>query len=240
MLVKHSLFVSVLTLGAAFGAGLTPYAPECEARSNPVGIDVARPRLSWKLKSDQRGDTQTAYQILVARAPEKLAPGRADLWDSGRVRSAETAWVPYGGAGLQPFKRYWWKARVWGGAGEASSWTEPAQWTMAVLDSDPWETSWIAAPDPVLKSGPLPIFRKGISIDRPLRRALVFICGVGSHELRVNGAKAGDHVLAPAWTNYRESVMYESFDVTKLLKTGANALGVLLGNGFFNVPGAAM
>ncbi len=127
--------------------------------------------------------------------------------------------------------------RVWGGAGTESAWTEPAEWTMAVLDSSPWETSWIAAPDPVLKSGPLPIFRKEISIDRPLRRALVFVSGVGFHELRINGAKVGDHVLAPAWTNYRETVMYESFDVTTLLKPGANALGVLLGNGFFNIPG---
>lgn len=237
MSIKHLLLTVALTFHAAFGAGLTPLQLECEARTNPLGIDVQHPRLSWKLKSSERGQAQTAYQVLVASAPDKVAPGRADLWDSGRVSSAETAWIAYGGAPVRSYQRCWWKVRVWGASGVASAWSEPAEWTMAVLDPDPWKASWIALPDLRLRPGPLPIFRKEITLERPLRRALAFVSGVGFYELRINGTKVGDHVLAPAWTNYRQTVLYETFDVTALLKSGANALGVLLGNGFYNVPG---
>jgi hypothetical protein len=108
---------------------------------------------------------------------------------------------------------------------------------MAALDPGAWKAGWIAHPDHSLRSGPLPIFRKEVVINRPLRRALAVVCGVGFHELRINGVKAGDHVLAPAWTNYRATVLYEMLDVTALMKPGANALGVLLGNGFYNVAG---
>ncbi len=107
--MRHVLVVAWLSLGAAFGAGLTPYGLECEARRNPMGIDSPRPRFSWKLKSDERGQLQTGYQIVAASAPEKLAPGVADWWDSGRVASSETAWIAYGGAGLRSFQRGWWK-----------------------------------------------------------------------------------------------------------------------------------
>jgi len=108
---------------------------------------------------------------------------------------------------------------------------------MAAPDPAALKAGWISHPDHSLRSGPLPIFRKEVVISRPLRRALAVICGVGFHELRVNGVKAGDHVLAPAWTNYRATVLYETLDVTALMRTGANAIGVLLGNGFYNVAG---
>jgi hypothetical protein len=224
-------------MGATFGAGLTPYGLECEARRNPIGVDVAPPRLGWKLRSGERAQRQTAYQILVASAPAKLVPGQADLWDSGRVNSAETAWIPYGGAALRSCQRSCWKVRVWDSSGVASDWSEPAEWTMAVLDPKQWKGFWIAQRNPSLRSGPLPIFRKDVTLDRPLRRALAFLSGMGFHELRINGTKVGDHVLAPAWTNYRGTVLYEAFDVTPMLKPGTNTLGVLLGNGFYNVAG---
>jgi hypothetical protein len=228
----RALVVAWISMGAAFGAGLTPYGLECEARRNPAGIDSPRPRLSWKLNSDERGQLQTAYQIVAGSAP-----GAADWWDSGRVASSETAWIAYGGASLRSFQRGWWKVRVWDRAGAVSAWSEAAEWTTAVLDARDWKASWIAHPDRSLRAGPLPIFRKEIVIDRPLRRAVALICGLGFHELRINGAKVGDHELEPAWTNFRETVLYESFDVTALLKSGANAIGVLLGNGFYNVAG---
>jgi len=235
--MRHALVVAWLSLGTALGAGLTPYELESEARRNPTGIDSPRPRLSWKLKADKRARQQTAYQILAASAPEKLLPGAADLWDSGRVASSQTAWIAYGGASLRSFQRCWWKVRVWDNSGAASAFSEPAEWTASVLDPRDWKASWIAHPDRSLRAGPLPIFRKDVAIDRPLRRALVLVAGLGFHELRINGAKVGDHELAPAWTNFRETVLYESFDVTPLVKSGANAIGVLLGNGFYNVAG---
>ncbi|MBI5083105.1 MAG: family 78 glycoside hydrolase catalytic domain [Acidobacteria bacterium] len=218
-------------------ASIRPYALECEARRNPVGIDVERPRLSWKLVSEESDQRQSAYEVHVASSVALLGAGRADIWQSGRVASVENAWIPYGGAGLNSLTRYWWKVRVWDGGGRPSEWSEPAEWTTALVNPAGWRAAWIAHPDHSLRSGPLPMFRKDVTIDRPVRQALALIAGVGFHELHINGAKAGDHVLAPAWTNYRATVMYETFDVTTMVKPGTNAIGVMLGNGFYNVAG---
>jgi hypothetical protein len=202
--MKPILFVLAL-LTPAFAAGLTPYGLETEARVTPVGIDVPRPRLSWKLESPDREQKQTAYRVLAATSAEKLAQGEADLWDSGRVASEETAWIAFAGAPLHSFQGVWWRVRVWDVAGTASAWSAPAEFTMAVTDPKDWHASWIAYPESKLSSGPLPIFRKEVSLSATPTRALVFISGLGFHELRINGAKVGDHVLAPAWTNYRDS-----------------------------------
>jgi hypothetical protein len=206
------------------GAPLAPYSLECEARRNPIGIDNPSPRLSWKLVADE----QSAYQIQVG-----TTPAAGDVWDSGNVSSPETA------ASLprpaEPFRRYWWRVRVWNPAGEASAWSEAQEWTQ--VSNSGWKGGWISHPDGSLRSGPLPIFRKEIRVAKPVRRALALIAGMGFHELRINGAKVGDHVLAPAWSNFRASVYYETFDVTPQLHPGANAIGIMLGNGFYNVAG---
>ena len=232
--MKRAVLLLLLSLPAA---ALDPYSLECEARSNPVGIDTPRPRLGWKLKSPTQNDRQAAYQILAATSLEKLAPGQADLWDSGRVSSNETTSIPYSGAALKPFQRVFWKLRVWDAAGQPSPFTPPASFTTALLDPSQWRAAWITHPDTSLRSGPLPLFRKQIEIDKPLHSAIALVSGAGFHEFRVNGAKVGDHVLAPAWTNYRASMLYEAFDITSLLQPGPNVLGVLLGNGFYNVAG---
>jgi hypothetical protein len=226
-----------LSVAVASAATLAPYGLECEARTNPVGVDASRPLLSWKLKSAKNGDRQTAYQVLVASTPEKLAEGAADVWDSRRSASSDSLPVAYSGAALRSLRRYHWKVRVWDAAGQASAWSDPAEWTTALVAPDAWRAGWITHPDHALRSGPLPIFRKQFSIDKPLRRALVLASGLGFHELHINGARVGDHVLAPAWTNYRATVLYEAYDVTALVRQGPNAIGVMLGNGFYNVAG---
>jgi hypothetical protein len=230
-------YALLLCAAVSYGADLTPYALECEARHDPVGIDVSAPRLGWKLKSGQRGDRQTAYQIVAASTAEKLSAGQADIWDSGRVSSPETTWIAYAGPALRPFQRYWWKVRVWDGSGRPSTYSETAAWTMSILTAADWKAAWISPPDHSLRSGPLPLFRKEFTLDKPVRQAIALVAGMGFHELRLNGAKAGDHVLAPAWSNFRATVYYEGLDVTPLLRAGANAIGVTLGNGFYNVAG---
>lgn len=235
--MKYLHVFSLCFIVSALGTGVTPYALECEARRNPAGIDAASPRLGWKLESGERGQRQTAYQILVASSREKLAAGQPDVWDSGRVGSAETTWIAYGGPALRSFRRYWWTVRVWDGAGQQSACSEPASWTTSILSPSEWKAAWISHPDHSLRSGPLPLFRKEFTIDKPVRHALALIAGVGFHELHLNGTKVGDHVLAPAWSNFRATVYYETFDVTAKLEQGANAIGVMLGNGFYNVAG---
>jgi hypothetical protein len=237
MVARWFIAATALSFGSAWAAGLTAYQLECGARRDPVGIEAANPRLSWKLNSDNRGDSQTAYEILVAGSAAKLRSGVGDLWGSGRVASSETAWVPYAGAPLRSFQHCWWKVRVWSALGGASAWTEPAEWTMGITDVRDRKGGWISTPTNVLRSGPMPLFRHEFVVNRPLRRALAFVSGLGFDELRIDGAKVGNDVLAPAWTNFRETVYYESYDVTKLLRPGANAIGVMLGNGFYNVVG---
>ncbi|MBL0160427.1 MAG: family 78 glycoside hydrolase catalytic domain [Bryobacterales bacterium] len=223
------LLLFLIAGAAVAGAAIMPYALECEARRNPMGIDSAQPRLGWKLKSAEQNQSQSAYQIVVAG-------DAGEVWDSGRVASAETTWIGYSGKPLASFQRYRWKVRVWDAKGVPSEYSDAAEWTMSIAGSD-WRARWISHPDHVLRSGPLPLFRKEVMLEKPLRRAIVLVAGVGFHELRINGSKVGDHVLAPAWTNYRATVNYETFDVTAELKPGANALGVMLGNGFYNVAG---
>ena len=197
--MKRAALFLLLSLPAA---AIEPYALSCEARVNPAGIDTAQPRFGWKLKSTTDAARQTAWQILAATSLEKLSANQPDLWDSGRVASPESLWIPYAGKPLQAFQRVHWKVRVWDAAGRPTD-SQPASFLTALLDPAQWRGAWIVHPGTALRSGPLPLFRKQFDLDKPVRQAVVLVSGAGFHELRINGAKVGDHVLAPAWTNYQ-------------------------------------
>ncbi len=371
----------------------------CEYRSSPLGVDETAPRLSWTLKGsggDERGVVQAAYRILAARDPALLGTGRADLWDSGKVASARSFDVRYGGLPLASLQACHWKVKVWDGEGRESPWSETVSWTMGLLSPSDWEAKWIgrnplldpwllpwiwypegkpakwapegavvfrrrfslpaervreavflvAAEDsfeicvngaaagrgggrkrphefgvaPLLRPGPnlialravnsspspagiagrllvrfagkadplvvpldrewragrpaaggwekeecadadwppaaevsawssspwgtpemadnpLPIFRTEFSAGTSARRAILCVCGLGHYELRLNGEKVGDRLLDPGWTNYWRTCLYSTYDVTALIRPGRNALGLMLGNGMFNVRG---
>lgn len=378
----------------------------CEYRVNPVGLDLACPRMSWVLISEQRGQQQTAYQILVASSPETLARDRGDLWDSGKVGSSQSAQVSYGGKPLTSRLRAWWKVRAWDRAGKPSAWSRPAYWEMGLLSRSDWQARWIAdtasmtnfvrrdplngyhsevasradtakwvgvdlgaprsfdavrlfparpydfqpdtpgflfprrfrlevaqqpdfsdarvlvdrtagerernpgtnAPryrfpqatgrfvrllvtelpkrdgtnfafalaemevlsgetnlaqktkvlasdsieggawaklnltDGVLVSvppgggpGTLPAMmtRKEFKVLQPVRRAMAYVTALGLYELHLNGQRVGEQLLAPEWTSYRKRVQYQAYDVTRLLRPGENAIGALLGEGWY-------
>ena len=228
--------LSFLLFGSLLSAGLKPVHLECEARTNPLGIDTPRPRLSWILESADNGQRQLAYRILVASRPELLRPGQADLWDSGEVSSAETLNLEYAGHALASDQRCFWQVQVRDRTGEWTT-SETAEWTMGLLAPSDWHASWIGIDNGPLVSGPLPLFRKEFEVQRPLRRAVLHVAGLGQHEVTLNGAPVSDHLFAPAWSDYYKRIYYETFDVTALLKTGANAAGVMLGNGMYNVVG---
>lgn len=148
-----ALMSLVLPSAARAAAVLTPEELRCEYRSNPLGIDVEKPRLSWQLRSAdpaQRGQRQSAYQILVASAPQWLEAGTGDLWDSGKVASDETSQIVYAGKPLASNQRAFWKVKVWNGAAEEGGWSEPAQWSAGLLKSEDWKAKWIGfdAPAP--------------------------------------------------------------------------------------------
>jgi alpha-L-rhamnosidase len=302
-----------------------------EYRVNPLGIDVAKPRLSWVLEDDERGQKQTAYQILVASTPEILAKDQGDLWDSGKISSDQSIQVEYGGKPLESRAACHWKVRVWDAEGEVSDWSAPALWTMGLLKSEDWQAQWIgfdevgkvtptreaeladkghkitikkalygvkgnhakqiditeklqahvdaghlslkvtnefAGQDPApgekkmldaqwlvedwaagsnvmedsicdLTIGrsktylPAPYFRKDFDVSSRVKRAIVYATAQGVFELTLNGQRVGDEVFMPGWTDYRKRIYYRAYDVTDLLKEGPNAIGAILGDGWF-------
>jgi len=222
-------------------AGLSVSDLRCEYRVDPLGVDAARPRLSWVLASPRRGEVQTAYRVIVARSLEALAADRGDLWDSGRIASADSLSIAYAGAPLAAGLACYWKVRAWDRDGQPSAWSAPARWEMALLRPEDWTARWIGDGKPLperdedfYKEDPAPLFRKEFDAPRRIRRARLYITGLGYYEASINGTRVGDRVLDPGWTNYAKRVFYSVYDVTGLLKPGSNCLGVMLGNGWYN------
>jgi len=208
-----------------------------ESLNNPFGIDVQNPRLSWKIKSENRNIEQTAYQIIVASSIEKLAKNEGDFWNSGKVQSNKSVNVIYSGNALKKLDNCYWKVKVWTINGE-SEWSNVAQWIMGFLNYKDWTNKWIgfdkAFPGEKVEEIPrlaARYFRKEFQVKKEIKRASAHIMGLGWYELYINGKKTGDYVLSPSPTDYTKNVKYNSFDVTQLLKEGGNAIGVVLGSG---------
>lgn len=225
----------------ARGAELRVGNLKCEYRENPLGVDTLQPRLSWQLESEVRGQRQTAWQILAATSPGRLAEDRADLWNSGKVASEHSIHVPYAGKPLRSGQRVYWKVRAWDKAGRASNYSQAGWWEMGLLEPADWKAAWITrprsgAPVPAEPFGehPAPLFRKEFALRKKISRARIYLSGLGYYELRLNGRRVGDHVLDPGWTTYSKRVLYSVYDVTGQLRRGPNAVGVMLGNGWFN------
>lgn len=152
----------ILTLGAVLLAGVCSAAVatknlRCEYLTDPLGIDAASPRLSWVLTSNQRGEKQTAYQILVASSPKLLKNDQGDLWDSGKVASDENAQIVYGGKPLASRQNCYWKIRAWDAAGKPGAWSDVAQWQMGLLQPADWKAKWIAAKAPAASTTNAPL-----------------------------------------------------------------------------------
>jgi len=289
----------------------------CEYLNDPQGIDVASPRFSWILESTQRGEAQSAFQILVASSEKTLRQDQGDLWDTGKVISDASAQVVYQGKPLQSRQTAFWKVRAWDRNGKPGRWSSTAQWQMGLLNPSDWQAKWIIAKNPVnsstsplvirravykpveglggadvtaalnklVKNGrlnlvvnnpnlggdpaqnrvkvlqvdyelgdksfskeinenqtlsipetatALPYFRKSFELTQPVVRAVLYASALGLYEVKLNGKRVGNHVLAPDWTDYRKRVQYQTYDVTKLLKRGANAIGAQLANGWYS------
>lgn len=246
----------------------------CEYLVNPLGVDVAKPRLSWKLESNQRGQKQAAYCVLVASSRDKLDKNTGDLWDTGKVKSNQSLNVIYGGELLESRQRYFWKVRVWDSSGRESIWSKPACWGMEILDQNQWQGAWIQSDlflydyqvelkkvaghelevEKMENGGDIRVRGKEVrkmtaeiteapavwmrkefqSEDKKLRKATLFISGLGLYEAYINGRKINDHLVNVAPHDFSKTVPYHVHDVTDFIEKGENALGVILGNGYFN------
>jgi len=230
--------LSVLGLSdlvSASDGNLIPTDLRCENMQSPLAVREKQPHLSWKLQSSMRGQHQTAYQVLVASSMKNLNKDKGNLWDSKKVSSDETIQIPYKGSTLKSSQQVFWKVRVWDKDDKVSAWSKPETFSMGLLGAKDWKAKWITANR--TDKDPLPIFRKPIKLGKSVKRAIVHICGLGHYELSINGWRVGDHVIDPGWTNYRKTCLYSTYDVTDMLQKGDNVLGVMLGNGMYNVPG---
>ena len=230
VLVVFTIFASIFLAN-----GINIQNLRCEYLTNPPCIDVVSPRLSWILESPQRGERQTAYQVIVSSTKKKLSENQGDLWSSGKVDSDQTIQLEYAGKPLKSGMSCFWKVRIWNSAGKVSEWSKPAFWTMGFLDSEDWKAKWIGVHDPEPSEWARPRYlRKTFQVGQSVRRATVYVSALGLYELRLNGQHVGDHLLTPEWTNYNKRVQYQSYDVTRLVRAGANALGAILGNGWYS------
>ncbi|MBN1348801.1 family 78 glycoside hydrolase catalytic domain [candidate division KSB1 bacterium] len=214
----------------------------CEYLKNPLGIDTRKPRFSWEVQSDVRGRKPAAFQILVATSKENLSAGKSDVWDSGKVVSDRLVNIGFGGKTLCSRTRYFWNVRWWNAEDEVSPFSEIAFFETGLLNERDWQARWITMPDydtsgkstaPDVTSDAMYLagyFRKEFSVQKNIRRARAYICGLGYCEFRLNGKKVGDHVLDPGWTDYQQLALYSTYDITSAILE-ENAAGVILGNG---------
>ena len=248
-----------LTYVPAHGSScqIAPSRLTCEMMEAPNCVDAANPVLSWinnPINTEIKGAGQSAYRIRVAYSRENLA--KAELWDSKKVNSDESVFIPYQGKPLSSGRLVWWQVKVWDTNGKASQWSEPTCWRTGIMDPKEWCATWIGAPwhdeweDK--NTSPAPYFRKEINLNKKVKSAIAFVTGLGYFEFYVNNKKIGDEVLVPNFTNYTKRpdlpklsiaiednfrdyrVMYLTYDITSELQQGVNNLGMLVGNGWYN------
>ncbi|NIA31791.1 MAG: alfa-L-rhamnosidase, partial [Actinobacteria bacterium] len=221
-------------------SSLHPVALTCEYLKNPLGIDVQQPRFFWKLESEQNGAKQSAFRIIVSGSRDNLDKGNGEMWDSGKIKSDKTIQIVYAGKPLETGTYYFWKVQVWDQDNAESAWSESAFFSMGMLHPNDWKAQWIGAPpekpyqgkgDPPIP--PSPLLRKSFALSQKVKRAMVYVTALGDYELRLNGTKVGDHVLAPEWTDYLKRIQYQTFDVTKMLSPGENVVAAILGDGWY-------
>ena len=198
-----------------------------ENLSNPLSIDTDKPRFSWAISSDKKNVRQTAYQIIVCN-------DKNELWNTGKVMSDEQLWIPYQGETLKSGMQCTWKVKVWTTAGE-SAWSEEANFGIGLLKESHWTGRWIGLGQmmPGEQRGlhtrlAARYVRKEFEVDKPVRRAVAYVAGIGLHEFSVNGFAFNREVLLPMPTDYRKTVLYNTYDITSVLKE-RNCVGLVLG-----------
>ncbi|NBC67258.1 MAG: hypothetical protein GVY07_16575 [Bacteroidetes bacterium] len=246
-LFRYSFFILLLIwdVSNSDAQSLRPADLRTQYSENPLGIDEKQPGFSWKLQSQpgERGKEQTAYRILVASDEALLARKEGDIWDSGKINSDETIQIPYDGPALRSSKRYYWSVSVWDQDGRQSEYSDTAWFETGLFGTEDWKAVWISAlsghdgvlnPEQIPEPLPAPHFRKGFRMEKNVTSARLYISGLGYYKAFLNGQRIGNHILDPAVTRYDKTVLYETYDVTKMVREGRNALGVILGTGWYN------
>ncbi|RPI02431.1 MAG: alpha-L-rhamnosidase [Calditrichaeota bacterium] len=228
------ILVLLTTFGSSYAALRVDHL-KCEYKTNPVGIDVDHPRLSWQIQADRKAVTQSAYEIRVAATQKDVIVGKNLMWNTGRVKSNQSIQVVYEGPALESRRRVYWQVRIWDNKNIKSEWSEPAYWEAGLLKKNDWKADWISADvqEDVNVSSPAHMLRKTFTVKGQVENARLYITSLGLYQAEINGKTVGDEVLTPGWTAYQDHVQYQTYDVSFLLKTGANTLAVTLGDGWY-------
>ena len=229
------MIVQPLALVASVLAQVTVGELRVEYLTNPIGIDVVQPRLSWRIASARRNTMQAAYQIQVASREASFAGGANLLWDSGKVGSDTSVFVEYRGPATVSRTRYYWRVRVWDTNGRTSPWSPVAFWETGLLQPADWTARWIGPPPTTSDSlpSPSPLLRRSFQVAERVRSARLYVTSLGLYEAYLNGQRVGDQLFTPGWTSYRRRLQYQTYDVTQLVRPGANVVGAMLGDGWY-------
>lgn len=231
MSLKSALLTLLLISGfSGIAQKLSVSNLSVEHLNNPLSVDSPAPRLSWKINSPLKNTLQTSYEIRVGDDQGLLASGKNILW-TNTVKSDQSVLVPYEGPALQSKKRYFWQVKVKDNHGNTSRWSNIKFFQTSLQTSD-WTAQWIAVegPDTSARS---PLFRKTFTINKPIKSATVYITAKGLYEAHINGQRISDSYFAPGWTSYKKHLQYQVYDITENLKKGTNAIGAILGDGWY-------
>lgn len=235
-LLKNLLMLVFLVLSNWKVIGQTSVIPvdlKCEYQTSPLNIDFQNPRLSWRLEGTKRGSAQSGYQIRVSSDSTLLKKGGGDIWNTAKVISSQSNAINNDGKPLKSLKQYYWRVIVWDQDVKGSIPSAIACWETGMFGITDWKGSWISdGKDTAFK--PAPYLRKTFLIERKIKNAKLLICGLAYYEFSLNGRNVGDLMLDPGFTRYDKTDLYVSYDVTKYIRQGKNAAGVILGNGWYH------
>ncbi|HVW94648.1 MAG TPA: family 78 glycoside hydrolase catalytic domain [Mucilaginibacter sp.] len=231
------IFLLSILLTPVFAQSTSITGLKCEYLNNPLGIDSPHPRLSWMMINPKQGAAQVAYRLMVSTDSLALNNGKANIWTTAKITSDKTL-IGYDGKPLEPFTKYFWLVEVWDNGGRKS--TSPINsFETGMMQKANWKGTWISDNNGI-NVKPAPYFRTTFNAPKKIRSARAYIAVVGLYELYINGKKIGNHRLDPMYTRFDRRTLYVTYDVTPELQNGENAMGVLLGNGWYNLQSTAV
>lgn len=222
-------FLIIMNL-SAFAQKLGVIDLKVEHLKDPLAIETATPRLSWKITSTEKNTLQSEYEIRVGTNKTSLSKGKDLVWKNHTVTD-QSIWIDYAGSPLQSKKKYFWQVRVKDNHGNRSAWSTIGFFQMGMAASD-WHAQWISVSgkDTSARS---PLFRKEFTLKKKIKSAMAYITAKGLYEAKLNGLRISDTYFAPGWTSYKNQLQYQVYDVTSLLTVGSNVIGASLGNGWY-------
>jgi alpha-L-rhamnosidase len=229
-LILSIFCLCLVTQGKA--ATIAPVKLACEYLANPIGVDVQHPRFTWQVADKREGAVQTAYQIIVGTDSAAVTKHMGNCWQTVKVRPVANL-VSYNGKPLQPFTKYFWTVVLWDKSGNQLQAPRTASFETGMMQMSNWKGTWISDASSI-NTKPAPYFRKIFETGKQIVSARAYIAAAGLYELYINGQRIGDHRLDPMYTRFDRRTLYVSYDVTAALQNGKNALGVILGNGWYN------